>query len=116
MRILTLALIALLFTNSLAAKEEPPLAMFYVGDVSCGAWVQSADNEMGRAQYIAWFRGFISGYNFGNPKNQVLLGSMPDSGTLVLYVDKYCRENPLKPFVGAAMDLVREVREEPKDE
>jgi hypothetical protein len=55
----------------------------------------------------------VSGYNFGNPNNQVSLQAMPNQETLSLYVDKYCRENPLKPFVSAAFKLVEEVREKP---
>jgi len=61
-------------------------------DTSCGAWAKSAGNESVRAQYHYWFRGFVSGYNFANPGNQVSLDRMPDSATLDLYVDKYCRE------------------------
>ena len=68
-------------------------------------------HESARAQYAYWFRGFVSGYNFGNPYNQVGLGRMPDLDTLALYIDKYCREKPLTPFTFAAFDLVRELRD-----
>ena len=40
---------------------------------------------------------------------------MPNDATLSLYIDKFCRENPLKPFVSAAFDLVRELREHPEE-
>jgi hypothetical protein len=77
----------------------------------CGAWAKSAGKDMERAQYSYWFRGFVSGYNFGNPDNQVRLERMPDPDTLVLYIDKHCREKPLERFDGAAFDLVRELRD-----
>ena len=53
----------------------------------------------------------MSGYNFGSPEHQVPLAKMPDFATLDLYIDKYCRENPLKPFVNSAFDLVQELRD-----
>ena len=31
----------------------------------------------------------------------------------MLYVDKFCRDNPLRPFVFAVLPLVREIRERP---
>jgi len=30
---------------------------------------------------------------------------------VALYVDKYCRENPTLPFIGAAILLIQEIRE-----
>ena len=96
------------------ASPSPPMAIFSFQDTSCGAWVKSGTDESARAQYISWFRGFVSGHNFGNPGNQVQLERMPDPATLALYVDKYCRDNPLMPFVSASFDLVREIRERPE--
>jgi hypothetical protein len=105
-----LAIVTLLAAQS-GAQTDEPLAVFSFQDTSCGAYTKSAGNELVRAQYHYWFRGFVSGYNFGNPANQVRLERMPDSDTLSLYIDKYCRENPLRGFVGAAFDLVRELRD-----
>jgi hypothetical protein len=73
--------------------------------------VNPAGNVMGRVQYHSWFRGFVSGYNFGNPDNQVPLNAMPNEQTLYLYVDKYCRENALNPFISAAFRVVEDLRE-----
>lgn len=96
---------------AIAAQDTTPVAIHSFQDTSCGAWTKSQGNQMARAQSDAWFREFVSGYNFANPSNQVSLGRMPDDDTLHLYVDKYCRENPLNPFVSAGFDLVRELRE-----
>ena len=53
-----------------AAQEAPDIAIFSFEDISCAAWTRSQGNELLRAHYGAWFRGFVSGYNFGNPANQ----------------------------------------------
>jgi hypothetical protein len=97
--------------SAATAVQDRPEVIFAFADSSCGAWARSQGNEAGRAQYLYWFRGFVSGYNFGNPSNQVPVGAMPDRDTLALYIDKFCRENPLLPFVQAARQLVQDTRE-----
>ena len=104
------ALLIFLIAGTGLAQDGPPLAIFSYEETSCGAWVKSGEKEWARAQYLSWFRGFVSGYNYGNPNNQVPLERIPDQQTLSLFVDKYCRDNPLNPFVSAAFKLVEEVR------
>lgn len=106
-------LLALSCVSAAASAQDRPIAMFSFADTSCSQWVKSANVTWDRAQYDWWFRGFVTGYNFGNPENQVPLGRMPNSETLYLFVDKYCRDNPLHPFVSAAFKLVEELRELP---
>ena len=113
-KVTCIAVLLSICTSSTFAQERPPVALFSFSDTSCGAWVSSAGNEAIRAQYSYWFRGFVSGYNHGNPYNQVELERMPDSQTLALFVDQYCRENPLQPFVIAAWKLVAELRDHPE--
>ena len=110
---LRLSLSALCATNfaSALAQEAPDVAIFSFDDISCAAWSRSAENEILRAHYGTWFRGFVSGYNFGNAANQVLLGAMPDPPALARYVDKFCRDNPRVSFIAAAVPLVQELRE-----
>ncbi len=95
------------------AQDVPDIAAFAFDDVSCAAWTRSASDKLARAQYGIWFRGFVSGYNFGNPGNQVLLGKLPDPPGVAAYIDKFCRDNPNVSFVGAAIPLVRELRQVP---
>lgn len=100
-------------TPAIVCAQDRPIQTHSYEDTSCGAWAKSSGNPAARAQYISWFRGFASGYNYGNPGNQVQLGRFPDSDTLALYIDKYCRDSPLNPFIAAAFRLVDEVRERP---
>ena len=93
------------------AQEVPDVNIFSFADTSCAEWTRSKADEPLRAIYGSWFRGFVSGYNFGNSANQVPLDKMPAPAALALYVDKYCRENPKLPFIGAAIPLVQEIRE-----
>lgn len=114
MRLMLVAGLAFsLLPSAAALAQDRPVSVLSYEDTSCGAWMKSANVEWARAQYLSWFRGFVSGYNYGNPGNQVHLERMPNAQTLYLFVDKYCRENPLNPFVSAAFNLVQELRETP---
>ena len=105
--------LALGFVHSSAsfAQGPPEFTVFTFGDTSCAAWTKSQTDAALRAQFQAWFRGFVSGYNFGNSANQVTSGTMPNPANIALYVDKFCRENPTLEFIGAVTPLIREIRE-----
>lgn len=105
--------LALGFVHSSAslAQGPPEFTVFTFGDTSCAAWTKSQTDAALRAQFQAWFRGFVSGYNFGNSANQVLSGTMPNPANIALYVDKFCRENPTLDFIGSVTPLIREIRE-----
>lgn len=83
--------------------------MLSFADTSCGTWAASASNPNARAQYYYWFRGFVTGFNYSNPSRQISAERMPSQETMELYVDKYCRDNPLNPFVSAGIQLVKEL-------
>jgi hypothetical protein len=93
------------------AQEPPDVNVFSFADTSCAEWARSKGDRSLRTIYGVWFRGFVSGYNFGNSANQVALDKMPDPASVELYVDKYCSENPKLPFIAAAILLIQEIRE-----
>jgi hypothetical protein len=113
MKRIGIGLLALGFAHlsSALAQGPPEFTVFTFGDTSCAAWTKSQTDDATRAQIQAWFRGFVSGYNFGNSANQVPSGAMPNPADIALYVDKYCRENPELEFIGAVTPLIQEIRE-----
>lgn len=113
MKKLLLTAILALF-SPLCGAQSNGVAIHSFQDTSCGTWSASATQPLVRAQYLAWFRGFVSGWDFAKPKHQVGLNEMPDNATLSLFVDKYCREHPLNPFISAAFPLIRELTQSSK--
>ena len=107
-------LIAFIFAlgmfGSALGGEAPPIALSGFADMSCGAWTGSSNDIPTRAQYLAWLRGFISGVNYSDRQKQIEIEKLPSNETLILYVDKYCRDNPLSNYPGAAFKLVEELR------
>ncbi|MBK7903253.1 MAG: hypothetical protein IPJ97_10160 [Proteobacteria bacterium] len=71
----------LLLASSPVLGQDKPVSIFSYEDASCGAWIQSANVQWAREQYISWFRGFVSGYNYATPGNQVQLERMPNNQT-----------------------------------
>lgn len=112
MKVLRLGFLMLSLISSLAVMAGPVHQLGFA-DSSCGAWAGSKDDPA-RWQYLHWMRGFASGYNYASQSNQVTSAAMPNTETLALYVDKYCRDNPLLPFTGAVYRLVDEIKEHPQ--
>lgn len=61
------------------------------GGSSCGQWV--SDKGVSEHGHKKWFLGYMSGIALGY-KQDVLKGK--DSASLFLWMDNYCRANPLK--------------------
>ena len=78
-------------------------------DMSCSAWAASAEHKNQRLAYVSWIQGFVSGYNWAATAGQADAGDALSYATIVLYLDKYCRENPLKHMVGGTKELVEEL-------
>jgi hypothetical protein len=99
----------LFFSLAAHAGEGNPIAVHGFDHMSCGDWRLSRTTGPVREQYIAWVRGIVTGYNYANPDSQITAGRMPDDGALALYIDGYCRDRPMTPFVGAAFALIDEL-------
>ena len=85
-----------------ASAGAAPLKLLGFDDMSCKAWLQSKDDAELRKQYVAWVRGFLSGHNYANQSQQI---SVVSSGTVELYVQRFCSEKPLGQFSDAALRM-----------
>jgi hypothetical protein len=92
------------------AQDKAVVAIHGFDKMSCDDWLSSDGNEEARAQYIAWIRGIVTGYNFANPDEQVALGRMPGDFSLGLFVSSYCRNHKSTSIAGAAFDLIAQKR------
>jgi len=67
-----------------------PPKLLALEDMSCQAWLATKGNGEERRVYTAWARGFLSGHNYANQRQQVTDVS---NGTIEGYADRFCREN-----------------------
>ena len=107
-KLLFIFLTFILLISSSYSETKNTFYMHNFDDSSCGAWTQSNNNPQLRHIYIQWFRGFLSGYNYGDEKYTI--NSKLNYDTISLYIDKFCRENPLRLFTSATIPLVKELR------
>lgn len=107
------AAILLLLTSRVAAPQSSAaqFALSGAGTTSCGSYAAASKKENLAALHVSWAQGFLSGMNLAyarsSGKDLVLL---PDSDTIQLYLDKYCRNNPLKSPLDGASNLFDELR------
>jgi len=75
---------------------------------TCGRWVESKDTDSKHQ----WLDGYMTAINVAvlGRYNFFKAGSGElDAPTLKLYVDKYCRENPLKNNADAMAELLKQL-------
>ena len=80
------------------------------GASSCGKWVEDRQNKTdlyGRA----WLLGFLSGLSSGAGAD-VLKGT--DNKSLYLWLENYCRKNPLSDISDGGHDLFSELAKRKK--
>jgi hypothetical protein len=68
-------------------------------DNSCKAWRQGVDEPDLRAAHVAWARGFLSGHNYANQRQQVTDVS---TATVERNIEQFCRRNPDALFIDGA--------------
>lgn len=80
------------------------------GARGCGVWV--TDRSAGLSRSVGnetWFIGYLSGLAVYSNKD-ILKDT--DNDSLYLWVDNYCRSNPLKDISDAGVDLFFELKKQ----
>lgn len=67
-------------------------------DNSCQAWTRSKEDPEQRSEYLSWARGFLSGHNYANQKQQI---SDVSRSTVEMYIERFCRDKPTAQFTEA---------------
>jgi len=79
------------------------------GASSCGNWVKfRKEDGWAAAGLQAWIAGYISAFNTQTPDVYSILGST-DLESALLWMDKYCQENPLKDLADGMFVLTDEL-------
>ena len=112
---LGVAFLALVLSTGFAPQTPAPAAVnttYGIGALTCGKWVvQSTDSHI-RPLQIQWTQGFVSGWGASmdvlsetdGSKHRVLRDS--DGESMMLFMDNYCKTNPLERVRSGALALV----------
>jgi hypothetical protein len=92
-----------------AAMNANAITSRIFGEPDCGEWVLKNNNNN-----KAWVMGFISGLNFGHDEARLKpanpLKNLGSAEQLFLWVDNYCKNNPLGTVGNAAEALIFELK------
>ena len=79
------------------------------GGPDCGEWVAQANNSK-----KTWLLGYMSGLNVmhdvENLKPQNPLNKLNSADQIFLWMDNYCKNNPLKTVIDGGWALFKELR------
>src|SRR5262245_46228783 len=71
-----------------------------LGAASCGEWLAKKDNAEMRFGQTQWLLGYVSGVGDGfdlfKPDDSAYLLERSDHNAMTMYIDNFCRDNPLK--------------------
>lgn len=100
-RILLTALIAMTVSSSAFAAITT-----VIGSTDCGKWIKEPSDPR-----KAWVLGFLSGLNAdGMYKN--VLRKISSSQQIFVWMDNYCKANPLKDTIDGSLQLILELSNE----
>lgn len=94
-----------------AQTAVPPKVSFPVygaGTQSCGAWLVNPHGDLRRSHMLSWVLGWVSASTYFTEAVGAHMRHT-DANAVEAWVDKYCRENPLKDVSYASGELVAEL-------
>jgi len=80
-----------------AQAQRPNGNMIGPGTVTCGEYAQdrARGNPGQMLQYPAYAQGYLSAWNRHSSTQYAQIESIPKYDTIYLFMDRYCRDNPL---------------------
>lgn len=100
--VIAIAVLVLLICPTGQAQDSGTV----IGESDCGQWIKGMRNPV----YRAWLLGYVSGLNsgvgkqYGNP-----LGKISSAEQIYVWMDNYCRANPLRTLSQGAQTLYAEL-------
>lgn len=105
-RILTKILIAAVLTLSLTYGRCQVIEFRTFGVPDCGEWFTTRHNSS------LWLMGFLTGRNLSMRSNP--LAALNSADQALLWMDNYCRANPLGSVIDGAGQLLNELDKRPR--
>jgi hypothetical protein len=102
--------ILLLAPTLVTAKSNVPGAYAGIGMSSCGQYLGDSSKLDIAFGYMSWIQGYLSAMNLAVSDTGPGLVTLPDSESIKIYMDNYCRANPLSNVMYGSIELFKDVR------
>lgn len=104
---LAIATLSLVAATTSAAPLGEGIIAYGTGGEGCGTYIENRrkPNQVYDYEMWQWAAGFISAYNFYPIQPQVK--RTLSNSTILAYLDKYCRENPLASSELGIVELIK---------
>jgi hypothetical protein len=106
------AIALVLASQIVCAQDNQGTAIAGAGAFSCGKY---AGQVAFRSPTILWMQGMLSGLNTARAIEKKPMFLLPDSDSIGLYLDKYCRDNPLSSIYEGGITLWVDVSRRPEN-
>ena len=87
-------------------------AVLTTGVVGCGKWIAASERKASD-RFLLFYQGWVLGFLNGSAvqTNKDILKNT-DNESLYLWIDNYCRANPLKSLVDGSDDLFEALKKQ----
>ena len=99
--------IVIFFLFFLSFEIDKIYAYTVFGDVSCGAVLETKNNQSHKFALKKWMQGYFSGRNYEN--NNSFSNGIVDHNTFYFAIMKYCKNNPIDRLGNAAESVYRDI-------
>ena len=102
-----------LWIPALNAADSDRFPIAGVGAFPCGIWQEfrKVDQHFFEMTSVSWLQGFLSAMNLERANTKDLDPVLiPEPPTLIAYIDKYCRDNPLNSALDGAKALYQDLQ------
>ncbi len=90
-------MVLMLLTSAVAQGSDKDKSYAVVGSISCGRFLETLKTDHGKVIHQAYLMGYITAYNLVKPNTYNILGRA-DVDSAMLWLENWCKANPLKPL------------------
>lgn len=101
------ALLATLLAALIVAPTANAQRRFYAGgeaNLKCGEYLQAREKRQDVDGVVSWTWGYITAYNQWSTAPSI--DKFPEHSTVIAYLDKHCRDNPLDSIIQGVGELI----------
>lgn len=103
----TIFAVLLAVATATPASAQRPFTSGGEGTIECGRYLQGRENRANGDNIVGWVWGYMTAYNQWSAFPPI--NDFPADHTVLAYLDKHCRDNPLDRLLQGVVQLVADL-------